>query len=287
MSSRRRAALDPGNDAADAAWNGRDGEYWATNAQAFDESLAGYRQAFLDATRIRLTDHVLDIGCGNGQSTVDAARLAARGTVLGVDLSEPMLTVARARAARDGIANVTFLRTDAQAHCFQPASFDAAISHTGAMFFSDPIAAFANIARALKPGASLTLLVWQAYADNDWIRDLSAILNHGQPLPAPPPDAPGPFSLADPSRVRGILEASGYRTVQFDGHRRPMRFGTSVDDAVAFIAGLGPFRAILEDLDDAARGDAHDQLRANVESHHSPAGVHYPSAMWTITAARS
>jgi SAM-dependent methyltransferase len=287
MTTTRPAALDPGNVAADAAFNGPDGDFWATNAEVFDDSLSNYRRAFLDATRIRPTDRVLDIGCGNGQSTLDAARLAGKGTVLGVDLSEPMLDVARARAAHNGITNVTFLRTDAQAHPFEPESFDAAISHTGAMFFADPRGAFANIARALRTDGTLTLLVWQAHADNDWFRELSGILAHGRPAPTPPPDVPGPFSLADPVRATSILDASGYSAIQMDRHRQPMRFGKTVDDALAFITALGVFRSMLDQLDDAARGHALDQLRANIGAHQDPDGVLYPSAMWTITALRS
>jgi SAM-dependent methyltransferase len=279
------STLDPGNVAADAAWNGPDGDHWAANADAFDASLARYRQAFLDATRITADHRVLDIGCGNGTSSLDAARLARDGTVLGVDLSEAMLDVARQRANDRRVTNVTFLRTDAQVHPFEPARFDAAISHTGAMFFSDPVAAFTNIARALRSAAPLTLLAWQAYSDNDWIGELSRILGAGRPVP--PPNAPGPFSLADPERTRTLLDASGYRSIGVDGHCQPMYFGATVDDALEFMSGLGVFRVMLDELDQPARASTREKLRANIETHHGPDGVCYPSAMWIVTATRN
>jgi ubiquinone/menaquinone biosynthesis C-methylase UbiE len=112
---------------------------------------------------------VLDIGCGSGQSTRDAARLARDGSALGVDLSESMLAEARRRASTEGLANVEFLRADAQVHAFDTATFDLAISRFGSMFFSDRTAAFANIASALRPGGRVALLVWQATARNEWI----------------------------------------------------------------------------------------------------------------------
>jgi ubiquinone/menaquinone biosynthesis C-methylase UbiE len=284
MSADSRIEIDPSNAAAYDAWNGPDGDYWATNAETFDTSLARYRQPFLDATRIAPSDRVLDIGCGNGQSSLDAARLASRGHVLGVDLSAPMLEIARRRATAEKVANVDFLHADAQIHPFEPASFNAATSHTGAMFFGDAVSAFANLARALHASAPLTLLVWQPPQANHWFQELTEILAAGRPLPTPTVGAPGPFSLADPDHARSLIEAAGFNKVSIDELNEAMWFGTSMEEASRFITGLGVFAALLRELETSTRDAALTKLRDSIDAHLTVDGVQYPSAMWLITA---
>lgn len=278
--------VDPSNAEALAAWDGDDGELWTREEARFDRAVAAYHEPLLDAAAIGAADRVLDIGCGTGQTTRDAARRAPAGWALGIDLSSRMLARARARAADEGIANARFEQTDAQVHAFEPGGFDVAVSRTGAMFFGDPVAAFANIGRALRPGGRLALLVWQQLADNHWIRDVREALAAGRTLPEPPPDAPGPFSLADPTRTRSILEAAGFVDVGFDGRHEPMWFGVDADDAERFLHALGLVRFLLADLDDDARARALADLRRSVEAHEGPDGVCYPSATWIVTAAR-
>ena len=207
---------------------------------------------------------------------------ASAGSAVGVDLSSQMLDHARRRAATDGIGNVTFLQADAQLHPFEPGSFDLAISRTGASFFGDANAAFANIARALRPGGRLALVTWQALAANEWIREISSALAAGRDLPAPPPDAPGPFSLADPERSRAILDTAGFRDVDLEAFEAPMWFGTDADDAHRFVLGLVGW--MLDELDQAGRAHARDDLRSTMEAHTTPDGVVFQSAAWTITA---
>jgi SAM-dependent methyltransferase len=276
---------DPSNTEQLRAWDGDEGAYWATNADYFDRALASYHSLFLAAADIEATDHVLDIGCGTGQTTRDAARAAGTGSALGVDLSSRMLEVARRRAEEDGVGNASFEQADAQIHPFQAAAFDVAISRTGAMFFGDLVAAFANIGRALRPRGRLTLFTWQPLAGNEWIREFSAALAAGRDLPAPPSNAPGPFSLSDPDRVRAVLGAAGFTAVELDGTSAGMWFGTDADDAYRFV--LGQLGWMLEGLDDAGRGRALDGLRATVTAHETDEGVVYESAAWTIRARRT
>jgi SAM-dependent methyltransferase len=278
--------VDPSNAGTLAAWDGPDGDHWVANEPTFDASLARYRQPFLDAAGIAADDVVLDIGCGTGQSTCDAARLAASGSALGVDLSARMLRRARQRAAEQGIGNAHFLQADAQIHAFDPESFSVAISHTGAMFFGDPVAAFANIARAVRPGGRLVLLVWQPLAHNQWVRGFATALAGGRDLPAPPPDAPGPFSLSDPDRARSILTTAGFTDVTLTGVEEPQWFGATADDACRFVRGLGFAKNLLGDLDHAARARALAALRAEIAAHVTSDGVLYPSALWIICARR-
>ena len=188
------------NAAQRTAWDGATGAFWADNADRFDRGVAAYRDPFNDAAAIRPEDRVLDIGCGAGQSTRDAARRARRGHAHGVDLSGRLLELARRRAVDEQLTNVAFTRADAQLHPFTPSSVDVAISRHGSMFFADPHAAFTNIATALRPGGRLVLLVWQTLERNEFIHRVLGALTPGRATPLPPTEGPSPISLADPGR---------------------------------------------------------------------------------------
>ena len=239
----------------------------------------------LATANITGSDRVLDIGCGTGQTTRDAARAAAGGSAVGVDLSARMLDYARRQAAEEGVTNASFEQVDAQIHPFPPESFDVAISRTGAMFFGDLTAAFTNIGHALVPGGRLVLVAWQPLPANEWIREISGALAAGRDLPAPPPDAPGPFSLSDPDRVRSILTAAGFTGVELEGTTAGMWFGTDADDAHRFVLGLMGW--MLHGLDDTGRARAVDGLRTTMAAHETSDGVVFGSAAWTITATRA
>src|SRR5918992_2952013 len=176
----------PSNFAQQQAWDGAEGDYWAANATRFELSTAGYDAAFFAAANLRPGDHVLDVGCGTGATTREAARRAPGGTATGIDLSAAMLDVARATATQEGLRGVDFLHGDAQVHPFSSAAYDVVLSRTGAMFFGDPIVAFANLARATRPGGRLVLLVWQAFERNQWMVAVSGALAAGRQLPSPP-----------------------------------------------------------------------------------------------------
>ena len=267
------------------AWDGGEGEYWAANANQYDASVDHYHLALLDLAAIAPDEAVLDIGCGTGQTTRDAARLAASGTALGIDLSSRMLEVARIRAEHEGLHNSTFIQGDAQIHPFEPASFDVALSRTGSMFFGDRAAAHANIARSLRPGGRLALAVWQPMSENEWFTSFVGALAAGRDLPAPPPDAPSPFAMSDPGRVRPLLESSGFEDVAFADVRAPMSFGDTAAQAHDFI--LGQLGWLVADLDESSRRAALDELLRTMHEHETDDGVQFGSAMWLISAGRS
>lgn len=232
-------------------------------------------------------DRVLDIGCDNGQTTRDAARRAARGLAVGIDLSARLLDNARRLAAEEGVANATFVQGDAQVHPFAGAPFDVVVSRTGTMFFGDPVAAFANLAAALRPRGRLAMLVWQAPTANEWITEILRILSGGRPPSSPPPaGAPGPFSLADPDVVRATLTGAGFADIQVESHAAPMYFGASVAEAVRFLSSLGLVRSSLEAAGRDDRGAALDGLRESVAAHETTDGVLYDSAAWIVTAEK-
>jgi SAM-dependent methyltransferase len=279
--------VDETNSEALRAWDGYEGACWTEHEARFDESLARYHPFLLDAANITTTDQVLDIGCGNGQTTRDAAGRAASGTALGVDLSSAMIELARRRAAEQAITNVAFRQADAQIHAFDADAFDLAISRMGTMWFGNPLAAFTNIARALRPGGRLTMLVWQSLADNEWLCEFRHALAVGRALPALPADAPGPLSLADPGRVRTILSDAGFSDVTLTARREPMYFGKDAGDAYEFVRRLGFAEPMLEGLGEGDRARALDALRATITAHQTDEGVQYSSAVWLVAAQRA
>lgn len=283
MAATDAVPVHPSNTTQLAAWDGDEGAYWATHADHFDRSVAPYHQRLLEAAAIGPSERVLDIGCGTGQTARDAARAARTGSALGLDLSSAMIDHARRRAADDGVPNAFFEQADAQIHPFEPESFDVAISRTGAMFFGDLVAAFTNIARALRPAGRLVLVTWQPLQQNEWIRSLSGALAAGREVPSPPRNQ-GPFSLSEVDRVRAVLSDAGFTDVELDGTSEGMWFGHDAEEAHRFVLGLLGW--MLEGLDDAGRGRALEALRATTAAHSTPDGVIYGSAAWTIRATR-
>jgi SAM-dependent methyltransferase len=273
--------VDPSNADALRFWDGDQGSFWAAWADRIDDGVAAYREHLLAAAAIEESFRVLDIGCGTGQTTRDAARRATAGSALGVDLSSPMLELARRRAESEGLANATFRQVDAQVHPFPDKHFDVVVSRHGAMFFGDAAAAFANIARATRPGGRLALLSWQPVERNEWSSSFRAALAAGRELPAPPRR---PGTLSDPDQTRELLTSAGFTEVRVRAVEEPMYFGRDVDDAHRFVAGQ--FGGITNGLDAGARARALDDLRASMTEHLTDRGVCYDSAAWLIQARR-
>src|SRR3954454_17380587 len=182
------------------AWNGYEGGHWAAHQDRYDAVNSGFNDRLLAAAAIGSQDEVLDVGCGNGQVTRLAARRARRAA--GLDLSAPMLARARATAEEEGLANVTFEQGDAQIHPFPAGAYDVAFSRFGIMFFADPVAAFANIGRALRPGGRVAFLSLRDLASSD-LGSVFAVM--GGQVPPRPAAGLGPASLADPDRIRQVL----------------------------------------------------------------------------------
>ena len=198
-----------------------------------------------------------------------------------------MLERARARAEAEGLANVEFVQADAQVHPFEDGAFDVAVSSFGAMFFNDQVAAFANIARALRPGGRLAVLTWQGLDRNEWLQALRAALAMGRTLGAPPNGAPGPFGLADPDHVRRVLEAAGFDGRRAGGHRGAV--GASAPTPTtpsSFARTIGIVEGLTHDLDDADTARALEAVHQMLRDHETPEGVLIGSAAWLITARK-
>ena len=205
-----------------------------TIADHYDAELRRLNEHLRAATDIRPTDRVLDIGCGAGQTTRDAARAASSGRVVGLDISEQMLERARRLTAEAGLQNITYELGDAQVHGFRSANFDVLISRFGTMFFADLVAAFTHLAHASRRDARLVMMVWQACERNEWATEIPAALT------VPDRDdrlawGRGLFSLAEANVVEAILHQSGFTDVGFTDVREPVYYGPDVDTAYPLV----------------------------------------------------
>lgn len=268
-------------------WNGRPAGHWASEAERFDSMLAPFGDRVLAAAALRPGERVLDVGCGNGALSLDAARVVGPGGhVTGLDLSVPMLEVARRRAAQRQTA-VDFVQADAQIAGFDE-PFDVVVSRFGVMFFDDPEAAFANLARAVRKGGRLCFVCWQDFFSNEWIAvpSLAMVAHVGIPE-LPGPGAPGPFALAEAARTRSLLESAGWSEVSLEAQHDLMRTGSDPDDALSFMLSDEMGRRLVEGKDPDAVQAGTDAALEALRAHAGPEGVILAGASWLVTATRS
>ncbi|MFI1100463.1 class I SAM-dependent methyltransferase [Streptomyces melanogenes] len=270
------------------AWNGPEGAHWARNQDRWNAVNEGFNEPLLDAAALTEECRVLDIGCGSGQTTRLAALRAPHGHALGLDLSGPMLAEARARAERDGLPNIAFEQGDAQVHPFEPGAHDSALSRYGLMFFADPVAAFGNIGRALRPGGRLAFVCPAAAGRNGWVEALSALSGLLPLGDLARPGLPGMFSLADPARIREVLTGAGFTAVTVTESQAYGAWGSGAADAAEFLLGTGPGSHLMRQVDEATRARARRTLEDRLRAHETPDGtVRLLSTSWLVTADRT
>lgn len=269
-----------------AAWNGDSGRRWATDPDRRDKVLAPVADALRAAAGITPGEAVLDVGCGCGATTLAAASAAAPGgSALGIDLSGPMLEVARRRARQGSVANVRFEQADAQTHALPAGAFGVAISRFGTMFFADPVAAFINVAGALRPGARLCLATWQSLAANDWLTMPRAVLlRYGTPPEVT--GGPGMFAQSDPAALAATLTTAGFDAVDPAPVTVTLTLGAGPAEAAEYLTASGPGRAVLDTIAADARPAAIGAVRATLAEHTGPGGVRLGAAIWVTTAVR-
>ncbi|MGH8079396.1 MAG: class I SAM-dependent methyltransferase, partial [Lysobacter sp.] len=232
-------------------------------ADFYDAELSRHNRHLQAAARVGARDRVLDIGCGAGQTTRDAARIAVEASVVGVDTSAQMLEIARSRSVEEGLHNVVFELGDAQYHDFPPAGFDLCISRFGVMFFADPATAFANIARAMRPGGRIAWMVWQSQERNEWS---GAIRQALAPTGTVSADAGNAFSLGDPIIATNLLSAAGFTSIDFVEVHEPVFYGPTVNAAFDALTGLYMVKDALARTDESPDGP-HQRLRDLLEAH--------------------
>ena len=252
----------------------------------YDAELQRHNEVLRRACRIRANDHVLDIGCGAGQTTRDAARLASDGSAVGVDVSAAMIARARQLTEAAGPHNACFEQADAESHQFPSASFGIAISRFGTMFFGDPVAAFTNIGLALRPKGRLVMMVWREHDRNEWSVSIERALAACTDVPDASFVDAVPFSLADPTATGRILDTAGFVEASFTDVHEPVYYGPDVGAALDWIRGFAAVNDLLKRLDPASTERALEQLRQTVAGHLSGQGVWFGSRAWIVTASR-
>ena len=273
-------------------WNQQAGPVWVSNQERLDRQIGPHGERALALLAASPGERILDLGCGCGDSSLSlAGQVAPGGQVLGLDLSEPMLARASERARAAGLSNVRFRAADVQNAAFEPASFDAAFSRFGVMFFADPVAAFRNVAGALRPGGRLVFVCWRPAQENAWVLVPMAAAAAHLPLPAPAaPDAPGPFSFGAAERIRHVLTAAEFEGIRIEPADLPMTpGGGGLDEAADTFLEVGPLASALREMNAAegVREKVRAAVRASFEPHLRAGRVELGSAIWLVQARRA
>jgi SAM-dependent methyltransferase len=271
--------------------------YWNTVAGPRWVAAPGFRERRnresleLLLARLALTggENVLEIGCGTGALTLPlAAAVGGAGRVVAVDISEPMLGLARQRVAERGLGNVTLISGDAQVFAFEPAHFDLATSRMGVMFFADPAAAFANIRGAIKPGGRLVFACWAPLAENrHWLVAYDVALRHlGPPTVRPEPE-PGPLAFGDADYLRTVLRTAGFAAIAVE-RAHPTIIGGTPEEEASHALAMGPTARLIEEKapDPATRQRIEDEIKAAFAAEGGPSPLLLPATIFLVTARR-
>ena len=271
-------------------WNGPAGETWVRLQARLDAQLAALGRLAMDRAAIRPGEAVLDVGCGTGETTLEISRrVGESGKVLGVDVSRPMLSLARRRLEAAGLSQTRFEEGDAQNQDFARdgfarGGFDLVFSRFGIMFFADPVAAFKNLRAALGKRGRLAFVCWRRVAENPWVAvPMAAAFQHIPQPPPPPPGGPGEFAFADRDRVRDILSGAGFRDITIEPEDMLIG-GASLDMTVDTTLSMGPVAAALREADPAKREPVAYAVRQAFTPYDGSEGVRLGAAVWIVRA---
>ena len=276
------------NEAQREYWNTAPGRRWVTLQESFDRSFQEMTALLTAAAGIQPGEAVLDVGCGSGATTLEAARRTGPGgRATGVDVSEPLLNLARERTAAAGLANVELLLADAQTHAFGPEEFDILVSRLGLMFFDAPVAAFRNLRAALRPGGRLCFVAWAGLEANPWFAlPLAAGRRRIGPAKPQPPGAPGPLAFSDAGYVRGLLEDAGFTNVSvaeeltwIAGHGTP-------EEEAEFAFAAGPLARLVNETKPGAevRAEIAREIAEAFRPYAGENGLRVPTSIYCVTA---
>lgn len=269
-------------------WNGEAARKWVDFNPLLDRMLEPLGDLAMARAAPAPGERVLDIGCGCGGTTLDLARaVAPDGAVTGLDVSAPMLAMARERA-ESAAAPVRIINADAETHGLPRSAFDLMFSRFGVMFFANPKTAFANFHGALKPGGRVAFICWRTPDLNPWVTiPFEAALPLAPEFEPASTDEPGQFAFADRDRVEAILADAGFTDTRLEPHETTMRMGEGdLDDCVALVLKLGPVSRLLREADDAVAPAIAEAVRAAVAPYHTGRRIEMTAAVWVVSARR-
>ena len=268
-----------------AFWNSTMGHAWVSQQAVISDVFTSVTSVSLAAAAAKQGEHVIDIGCGPGDTLLAFARaVGPSGDALGVDVSVPMLEFARHRAAEAWLANVTCALADATTYAFEPRRANLVYSRFGMMFFDDPIKAFTNIRSAMKMGGRLVFVCFRTMPESPWFRvPIEAARPHVPPQPPVDPLAPGMFSLAREDRLRGVLTEAGFREIALNATDVPIH-GKDTTQSMAFLTNAGPLTALLENASDEQRKRATDAVRSALAANIGADGRGLQVSLWLVSA---
>ena len=281
---------DQGNAAQIAYWNDRAAVTWTAMQDRLDAMFVPLTAVALEAAAPASGESVIDVGCGCGATVLELARLVGpSGRVLGVDVSAPMAARARERIEAAGFGNAQVRVSDAAAHAFPPGAADLLFSRFGVMFFADPVAAFANLHGAIRPGGRLLFACWRPMAENSWFA-VPAVAAAGllPPSPPPNPDEPGPFAFANPDRVTRILTAAGWTDITLTRQDVKMRLAGpgQIAEAADFATRVGAMARALADATADLKSQVTAAIAAALPGYDTPDGVCLGGSIWLVSARR-
>jgi SAM-dependent methyltransferase len=280
------------NAAQAQRWNGASGQYWIEHRERHLAEHQNLTPHLFRSAAIARGEQVLDVGCGCGNTTIMAAQaadgprsenLGTAGRAVGLDLSAPMLAVARRLAAQAGAANVRFVRGDAQACPFRRAAFDVVLSNFGVMFFDDPGAAFADLATAARPNGRLAFLCWQDDTQNEVFGIPSRAFGAHTRLPGPSASE----LFIDPRQIAEVLSGAGWGDVRVGSINEPAWIGSDVKDVMGYICGMPVIRTLATNLDPLLTAQVLAAIEEQYDARRRPDGIWVHAAAWLVTARRA
>jgi SAM-dependent methyltransferase len=277
--------MSSANSSQIAYWNGPIGKVWAQEQKKRDRDHAEITQAALVLAAVKPGEHVLDIGCGSGTTTLMLAeRAGTTGSATGMDISAPMLEVAR-RRAQELDCRADFIEADAADYPFPSKRFDLAFSQFGIMFFADPVAAFGNVHKAMKPNGRIVFVCWRHPFENPWSHIPETAARPFLPA-APPsdPNAPGRYSFANPDRVKSVLLQAGFHAAEMTKFDARIYLGNTPDEAASSSIDGGPLMRTLADVDDATRANVRIAVTERLAREMGPGGIYLTAGTWLVTA---
>ena len=271
-------------------WSAEGGDIWLQNLQNFESMIAPIGKHLLET---KLTDkhkNIIDIGCGGGATTFAIAdSIGMNGSVIGVDISQSLISDCRLRAETQGTKNIEFICGDAAAVKMPKEWADLVISRFGVMFFKDPVLAFSHIAQSLKSSGELAFSCWAPLPDNPWMNRLLTILGKYTALPKPEPGAPGPFAYSNTDYIRSVLDSAGYQNIKIDAWSAELligRPGMSPKDVATFLFSSSSLVRSVKNNISEVETTIFDEFTQELVQFYKNGGVYMPAKSWIIFATK-